>query len=169
MKFRQWLTEGDVYFRGVGPDYDWNSMNSGGHQQEGPGIYFSNSEKDARMYGNVMKVELNFRKTVPVQGAIPRQEIETMMRQAPDLEDVLMDWGEDPNQAFQAALQGMLQCTGPHDAFQQVWIDFYHRGNYDQEYLNNMVALGYDGVIVPKDGVVHAIVFNPQTVQVINQ
>lgn len=168
MRFQEWLNN-NTYYRGVSSNYKWNSMNPEGHQQEGPGIYFTSSPEDAATYGKVMKVELSFRKVVPLKGAIPIKEIKFLLEQAPDLSDTLMDWDEDPKRAFQNALQSIMQYSeGPHDAFQQVWIDFYHRNDSDEAYLNNMVRLGYDGVVVQKTpNITHAIAFIPNIVQII--
>ena len=175
MRFRAWLE--DTWFHGS-PDaikqFDYTYIGKG-HDQEGPGFYFTSSEEDAKGYGGqTVKAELKLDKVVPLEGEVPAKEIEAILGQAPELKEALSDWGEDyeagvNSMAFREALNAILQySTSPHDAFQQVWIDFYARTGHDDQYLKNMTALGYDGVIVPKrNGVVHAVVFSPENIRIL--
>jgi hypothetical protein len=86
----------------------------------------------------------------------------------------LSNWGESPYSALLDAVDALVNHTkSPHDAFQTVWYDYYL---YDPtKYLQHMVDLGYDGVVVPQgegDGaylpegqtLVYYVVYNPAVI-----
>jgi len=154
-----------------------------GYDQEGPGIYFTSDYEDALKYtlntGVVKKVELSLSKVVPLSGQADEGEARQLLLWSMGLtseseldsmdedaywETMLSNWGEHPATAFESALSGFMSSySSPHDLFMGLWHDFYR---YDAVvYLKNMVKLGYDGVIIPKDWGVHYVVFNPNVIQ----
>lgn len=144
--------------------FDTKYLGSGaGHDQEGPGFYFTDNKKDAAFYGKPQKYLLNLKKVVPLKGQINERHVREMIKNAPDLEDKLSNWGENQKYAFEKAVETVMDMEDPHNAFQQIWYDFYR---HDQpQYVQNMSKLGYDGVIVPRPyGVTHYIVFSPDTI-----
>ena len=169
MTFRTWLE--NEYWHGSPKSFDrfeYTFLGTGrGHDQHGPGFYFTSKESDAKNYGgNLIKANLTLNKTVPLRGRPKVKEIRWLMQQAPDLADTLTNWNEDPRQAFQDALAAMLNQENPHQAFQQVWYDFY-RG-HEAEYLKNMTTLGYDGVVIPgANDITHVVMFSPDKIEVI--
>lgn len=168
MKFSQWLLENAPYFHGSPKQFNQFSYTyvGQGNDQEGPGFYFTDKEVNAQHYGKVYKANLTLNKTVPLKGRINRREIKQMMRWAPDLEDTLTNWAENPNIAFQKAFDVIVNQNNPHQAFMSVWYDFY-RGN-EALYLQNMTKLGYDGVIIPQpDGSNHVVMFSPDKIQIV--
>ena len=134
-----------------------------GNDQNGPGFYFTLDPQEARFYGDIiMEVDLNLRKLVPLDGALQWSELETILKAAPDLEETLTDWGETTPKAFKTALESVIKyATGPKDAFEQIWYDFYRR--HPAEWLSQMVKLGYDGVQIGN----HVIVFNPDSINIL--
>lgn len=144
--------------------FDTKYLGTGaGHDQEGPGFYFTNNEKDAAIYGKPQKYTLNLKNVVPLKGPINERHVREMIKKAPDLEDKLSNWGENQKYAFERAIETVMGMGDPHNAFQQVWYDFYRRDQ--SEYVKNMSKLGYDGVIVPRPyGVIHYIVFSPDAI-----
>lgn len=149
-----------------------------GHDQEGPGLYFTSDPKDAAAYANpngfIYEVWITPRKIVPQTGKVNRKMIERLIRQSPDLDDRLTDWDEDPLRAFRSAVDAVVQrASSPFDALQQVWIDFY-KGK-ERQFLKNVVELtGYD-VAVPATAVgrvlatAHVIVFDPDIVKIVSE
>lgn len=146
-----------------------------GHDQEGPGFYFTTNEGDARAYakgegGFIHTITLSPRKLLKKSDRSKPSEIRKMMEWAPDLEGVLTNWDEDPKKAFNKAFRAMCQPTKAVDAFQQIWYDFYRY--YGADYLSGLVALGYDGHIVEsgfrRDGspVTHYVMYNPKVIRV---
>lgn len=131
-----------------------------GHAQEGPGFYLTTDPNDAATYGqHIMKLRLTVNKLLPTAGRVKPAEVERVMRASPDLEDVLMNWDENPNRAMRAAVQSMLSQDDPKSVFEQVWYDFYR--NDPAAWLHQMVALGYTGILIPKaNGVKHFICYD---------
>lgn len=138
-----------------------------GIDKEGPGIYFTSSFDDAARYGDyIYVVKLHLDQAVSTEeGAVDRNELETLIRKSPDLKSHLMDWDENPEIALKMAIDNFLDYNEtPHEIFQSVWYDFFRYNPV--EYVRGMVELGYDGVFVNKrEGVVHAIVFNPKKIE----
>lgn len=143
-----------------------------GHDQEGPGLYFSDNKDDAFRYaprnGYEYTVELNMRKVVPIKGRVSAAILERVIRMNPNWRDNAINWDEDPVTGVrQAAQQYAAYSPNPHAAFQSVWYDFYRRE--PGLYLKNMVALGYDGVEVPRrEGVKHVVVYNPDAIKIVS-
>lgn len=171
-KNEQYLENGMYYHGSHQPidQFQYTFLGSGkGYNQEGPGFYFTSDESDAKIYGhNLFHAKIHLNKPVPLKGKPKRREIEVMIKNAPDLEDTLTNWDENPNLAFRKAVAAISDQPNPHQAFQSVWYDFY-RG-HEQDYLKNMVGLlGYDGVVVPRaNGIQHIIVFDPSLIQRVN-
>lgn len=167
---------GGVFYHGTTHRFDRfdPEFTGRGNDQEGPGFYFSSREEDARAYaypsGRVLTVRLNFRNTLPPKGGITpkvKQQALQLLKAAPDLEDTLSDWGEDPNKALQQAYKLILDRDDALDVFTQIWYDFYR--NSGPAWVRGMVSLGYDGVVIPRTAdTVHAVVYNPDIIEVVN-
>lgn len=148
-----------------------------GHDQEGPGFYFTSSEVNARAYaegvgGFIHTVVLSPRKLLKKTDRTKPSEVKKLMEWAPDLEYKLENWGEDPKKAFDEAFRMICSSNSKAvDAFQQVWYDFYRYDGAD--YLSSLVALGYDGHIVPgrraaytNEDITHYVIYNPKVIRV---
>jgi len=173
---------------------EWNISGAGqGFSQEGPGIYFTNDIEDAMSYAvlkpgkgtsTIFTVDLNLNKVVKISGKIPQKEIKQLLLWSMGInsekdilkieieefyESSISNWGEKPYPAFIKAFNDIINYSkNPNDAFQQVWIDHYRYKPID--YLQNMVKLGYDGIIIPRtNGVVHYIIFNPSVIKTISK
>jgi hypothetical protein len=174
-------------FHGTPTDFNTFTVDKvgNGHDQEGPGIYLTNNRQDALYYmrgkGFLFTLKVTLNKVVPLKGKVNRAQVIKLMKAAPNLNDTLENWDENPHRAFLTALDGMLNNETPHQVFQSVWYDFYK--NTPQNYVTNMYSmLGYDGVIIPKPqkvgmfpssfgmkNLIHVIVFNPHSIQIINK
>ena len=176
-----------VAYHGTSGDFEiFDTAFSGqGTDQEGPGIYFSSNPDDASAYADgqgakVFPVYLNFKKTVPLEGNVNQEEIKYLILKSLNLnseddlynmdEDVfynslLSNWAENPTDAFYQLFSSIVSnAKSPHDAFQTAWYELYRDNPND--YLRLMTGLGYDGVIVPKQGdAIHYIVFNSNIIQ----
>lgn len=146
-----------------------------GVDQEGPGIYFTTNEEDAAGYarkssgdGRLYKVIIHLKKPIPPKGKVKESEIDQLLEWAPDVESKLMDWGsEDLETNKRLFKQSLKHEKTPKDVFQSVWYNFYRYA--PQEYVRNMVILGYDGFIVQKEfmNTKHIVVYNPKSIEVI--
>ena len=145
------------------------------HDQEGPGIYFTSSWKNARSYGPyVYTVKLHPKKLVSIQNKknASIKEIEWLMKNAPNWEMHAENFNENPNIGVKIAAKNVLDYNdNPHQQFLQVWIDFYRNSPVD--YVRNMVKLGYDAVkieglesiIAGEGNITHIIVLNPAVIE----
>ena len=137
-----------------------------GHDQEGPGIYFTSDMQDAATYGRyIHKVLLEIKSSVGLKRKAKRSEIKQMILWCEDMDDKLMDWDENPKVAMETAIKSCLLQDNEHQSFLSVWYDFYRYRPVD--YVQNMVKLGYDAVVVPRNthtGVRHYIVLDPRVI-----
>ena len=168
-RFKEFVENG-MYFHGSHQpinQFSYTFLGSGkGYNQEGPGFYFTSDDSDAKVYGqHLFHANIQLKKPVPLTGSTKRKEIELMLKNAPDLEETLTDWDENPKIALKKAIDSIINYnSSPHGAFQSVWYDFY-RGS-EQQYLHNMKALlGYDGVMIPRGNIQHIIVFDPNDIK----
>lgn len=137
-----------------------------GYDQEGPGIYFTNDRDDATGYGKfVYHVALDIARAPRLKKRAKITEIRQIINWASDLEDKLCDWDEDPKIAFDRAVKSCMLQDNEHQSFLTVWYEFYRYR--PQEYLKNMIELGFDGAIIPSTtytNVIHYVMFNPRKI-----
>jgi hypothetical protein len=137
--------------------------------QEGPGIYFTSSYENAGMYGEyVHTVTLTPRKLLTVTPSSNRMAslIEKMVMMASDWEMHAQDYDENPRIGLRNFVKSTIEYNDTEkDIAQQIWIDFYRYNPVD--FVRNMVKMGIDGLMIPKDnGVVHYIIYNPAIIKI---
>jgi len=164
---REILEEEDyTVYHGSPKEFDAFSLDfvGDGLDQHGPGFYFTSSYDNAFMYGNVKKYIVTIDKEPKLKGGINREEIKKLMKWAPDLEDSLTNWAENPKIAFDKAFNAMINTDSQYNAFLNVWYDFYR--NNTKQYLINISKLGYDGIILNQNqGIKYYIMFNPNKIK----
>jgi hypothetical protein len=139
------------------------------NDREGPGIYFSSSFDDARHYGEyVHTVSLTPRKLLSVKPSSNKMAglINKMVLMATDWELLVQDYHENPKIGLRKFIEATIDYNeNEKDVAQQIWFDFYR---YDPvDFVRNMVKLGIDGLMVPKEqGVVHYIIYNPDIIKI---
>lgn len=147
--------------------------------EQGPGIYFSTSMKNANSYGkNVYKVELTPINPVSVEVGknAPIKQIEWLIKQADDWKSKAQNFHINPNSGLKIAANDFIKYNEtPHEQFLQVWYDFYL---YEPvNYVRNMVKLGYDSIIINNLNsisdvgvkVTHIIVLDPSIIKYLGQ
>jgi hypothetical protein len=137
-----------------------------GHDQEGPGVYFTTSRKDAASYGkNIISVKVSPKRLVPSRGEVESKIILHLMRRSPGYADYLSNWDEDEHRAEKMALESILGYNGePQEVFKTIWAEFYR--NAPKAYLEEMMKIGFDGHIVEKqNNVKHLILYNPAVIK----
>lgn len=172
MRYTEIITESIVTFyhgsKSPISKFTLDNLGSGTNiDQEGPGIYLTNSADDARVYGNYIhevKVNLVKKRMMPDKKALSMAEIARLIREAPEWSsDLYTNWNENESKALTQATKAIMNSWGPNqyrEAMEQIWYDYYR--DYSKVYLNKMVELGWDGFLVPRsNGVQHLIVFNP--------
>lgn len=169
-----WITASERWYHGRtvhSTSFDLRFVGrSDASDQEGPGFYFTTNLGDALGYahpnGIVLSATLAVRKWLPLTGAPKRKEVERLMRASPCLDEMLTNWDEDPRRAFALGLDQMISAADSHrDALLNVWSDFYRRCGASPEWCRQVVKLGYDGVLIPRNGGQHAVVFDPGVIR----
>lgn len=164
-----------VWYHGTPRELREFTLEDIGHSNEdqGPGVYFSSNFTDARGYafnhrGDVSTqsgyvYEFTFpahRNFVSMTGRIPITQLEQLLRMAPDYRDKLLDWDERVPAAIARVKACLRRQENPFQAFLQIWYNFYRY--CPEDYVANMVTLGYDGVLIQKDfmNIKHFIAYN---------
>ena len=138
--------------------------------QEGPGIYFTSSIEEARRYGeNVYTVTLTPRKLLDMTPSSKKLAtlISKMAFMAPEWDVHAQNFDENPRVGVNQFVQSTIDYNDTEkDVAQQIWIDFYKYSPV--EFVRNMVKMGIDGILVPKqyDDVTHYIIYNPSIIKV---
>lgn len=142
------------------------------NDQEGPGFYFCDLESVCRQYGGFIhtcNVDVkNFVDGIrPVKKA-DRRKLSDLLDAAPDLEDKLSNWDEDPIKAKMDFLEG-ISHRDLWDAATQIWYDFYrHEAPIWAENASKICRI--DGYLVPPEKnnrVQHAVILNPKTIEIL--
>lgn len=144
----------------------------GATDQEGPGIYFTNSIEDAKMYGEFIHEAIFTPRQLfdqtPTNPTKLRPFVTKMTLAAPEWEMHAENFDENPRIGVKTFVESALEYNDTEkDVAQQVWYDFYKNNPID--YVRNMVKMGVDGLMVKKEhgGVVHFIVYNPSALKVV--
>ena len=142
-----------------------------GADQEGPGIYLTSSKEDAAKYGKIIHtvaVSIPKSRLLKKKRAL-RAGVESLIRRAPDRDEVLQNWDENPQIGFYKAVGSIMDAYGDdcREAYEAVWGDFYR--DHSADYLRRLIRFGYDGFELPRqDGIVHLIAFNPAKLKIVS-
>lgn len=97
-----------------------------------------------------------------------------MISMAPDLDDTLANWGYDPGHtsrinAINQVKDAIYSEDNTKDSWLTVWYELYRSNS--KEYVENMIKLGYDGLIVTpmhSDGKrKHVVIYNIDSMSII--
>jgi hypothetical protein len=91
-----------------------------------------------------------------------------MLQSAPDWEDTAQNFNQNPRKGLILAVESMMDYNDTEkDLAQQIWYDFYRYNPVD--FVRNIVKMGIDGIIVPREKSEHIIVYNPNIIHVLNK
>ena len=91
-----------------------------------------------------------------------------MLQSAPDCEDTAQNFNQNPRKGLILAVESMMDYNETEkDLAQQIWYDFYRYNPVD--FVRNIVKMGIDGIIVPREKSEHIIVYNPNIIHVLNK
>lgn len=161
-----------VWYHGraaTNPSFDLELVGKGNDEQ-GPAFYFTSDIKDATGYaypsGIVITAQVQPKKLV--DGKAKAAEVEKLIRKSPVFHDALSNYDENPGTAFRIAFKGIMDQGSALDSFLSVWYEFYRY--HPRAYLENIVELGYDGHLVPRQGgVQHLMIYNPKVIKVLEE
>lgn len=130
------------------------------YMQEGPGYYLTSDINDARAYGpNILKFKIKINKLVSTTKPPKPILIQNLIKNSPDLDYNLDNWGENKHQAFKEAFTAMMSRGSEKEVIEQVWYDFYRHN--EAEFIKKLAAFGYTGLLIPKNnGVYHFILYD---------
>lgn len=134
--------------------FDVGKRNKEGHDQYGPGVYFSNSIDVAHQYGkNVYQANIDDSNFITSSKTIRPHVITYMLKKSPHLEDVLTNWDENPYRAYSLLYQSMIDNSNNMiEALLNVWSDGYQLDNLS--FIKNITKY-YNGLKLPqRNGVI---------------
>ncbi len=157
-----------------------------GHDENGPGFYMTSSPVDASSYtfergkvaegGNVMPVHHDIKNPMPTNHVFQRSHLEHIIRNAPNLDEKLEDWGEVNDRTREGLIQKAVSAfhssqslDNPRNGVKTVNMlnnDFYG-GEHSGELLKRINEVtGHDGVVIQRTPTVkHAIAWFPHQVK----
>lgn len=176
MNFLRFLEQekDDYWFHGRtvrSTDFDVKFVDDKGNRQDGPGFYFTREPEEAERYsgegGVVLKVKLNTDRIVTGQSNLGREEVVAILQKSNALDDILMDWAENPREALEMLLDSLMSYEDdPVELLQQIWADGFRD---DRDFLKVMVECGIDGTAtMSKWDNEHIVIFNPTVIEVVD-
>lgn len=150
------------------------------NDQDGPGFYFTDLESDARSYavpkGIIMTVKHSLNNLIYERAPLNSKQRKAALQlidMAPNMDDVLADWGYDPGwssrqDALDQMLDTLIRDSDAKDTFLSIWYDLYHRDRKDVLYIKNCVKLGIDGIVTKAGPATHVIVYNIKKVKLVS-
>lgn len=157
-----------------------------GHDENGPGFYMTSSPVDASSYtfergkvaegGNVMPVHHDIKNPMPTNHVFQRSHLEHIIRNAPNLDEKLEDWGEVNDRTREGLIQKAVSSyhssqslDNPRNGVKTINMlnnDFYG-GEHSGELLKRINEVtGHDGVVIQRTPTVkHAIAWFPHQVK----
>lgn len=141
---------------------------------QGPGVYFSDSIYDAQHYGKYFyTVSLTPNLILSDQnkkGVNPKLIID-LIKLKPDWEMNAYDWDENLNKGLRLSLEAIFDNDNAKDIITQVYIDYYMSDPL--LYVRNCTKLGIDGISYTNvwgDGITkskHYIIYNPNIIHIL--
>lgn len=169
-----------IFYHGsTRPRKVWDLSTLGqGNDQYGPGFYFTDNEVTARKYadgpdGTLHRCDVNVSNLCPNAGSPTRlrSQLAKLIKAAPNAKMHLENWGENPKDAFYEALEMITSSTSdPHDAIQQVWIDFYR--HHEDVWAKQVKRIFKWSLALPDSsdtgGDQFAVVWDPSVITILN-
>jgi hypothetical protein len=148
-----------------------------GKDQEGVGFYFTTNKREARGYAfpNGIIITAKFSgNLIDKDTQVDVEKAEQLIEMSSSLDDILPDWGYDPpyvsrEQALSELKSSVINEDDAKDTFLQIWYDLYYRRGSNEEFVDNMVKLGYDGLLIERaEGVKHIVVYDPDALNILD-
>ena len=151
-------------------NFNFENVNAKNINEAGPGIYFSSSKKDASMYGKYIyqvTIKITKRRILPEKKNFTPNFVRQLIKKSPDLDDILLDWAEDPKIALNTAVDSIFNAYGPNQykkVMDTIWYDFF-KGR-EEIWLELLRTNGWDGFLtIRTTDVTHFICYNTDTIK----
>lgn len=136
----------------------------GGAFAEGPGIYFTTKESNAKGYGSNIS-QINIPKTANIitdeSPLMSRASITKMLKDVDGetLDIAYSNWAENKTEAKKLLIDALMNAENPKEQLINIWADvFYHQ--QPNEFMSLMKKHGIDGIKVAKEGQDHYVIYN---------
>lgn len=138
------------------------------HKDEISGIMFNSKENTARKKGPyVTTAMLKLNRLISTVGPPRRDDIIYMIKNAPNRKELLDKFDKNDREAFFKATDHIMKGGTAFNAYRIMSEEFY--AGHPDEFARNMVHVRYDGVVFERGGETSYIVFNPKSIQIVNQ
>lgn len=131
---------------------------------EGPGIYLTNSENEAKGYGtNIQKLVKNEKANIidKTSKKLTNAQIKKVINSlsSDDKTTVLSNWDMNESVAMNNLINAVKDGETTHEQLMNIWADVYNHQD-PEAFVNAMKSLGIDGVKIEKPKGYHIIIYN---------
>jgi hypothetical protein len=147
------------------PEYGVKELNKqlGSSLAEGPGIYFTTDQQEAKQYGeNITTKSLKKANIITKQNKLFNyQQINKILQKIDKekLEMAALNWDENFHTGKSMLIKSILNTDNPIDQLMNIWSDvFYHQN--PKEFMEVMTNNGIDGIAIQKNDAIHYIIYN---------
>lgn len=129
----------------------------------GPGIYFTDQEDVARMYGsNITKKNIHNAKILTPQSPLFNyQQIDKILKDIDKekIETAISNYDEDYNTGKKMLIQSIINANNPLEQLMGIWADvFYHQN--PSKFIELMIKNRIDGISLQKKDVTYYVIYN---------
>ena len=139
--------------------------------QSGPGFYMTTDLDEAMMYagtnGFIKEIKIVSRQFIKSSTAKPNISLARnaiRMIPADTVEDVLSNWGENPNKAKVELYNAMMDQENLGSQVQSIWYDCYH--NREPQFCEVASRL-MDGIVFPRQTTPVLVGYNPKNFKIV--
>ncbi|MFA5314218.1 MAG: hypothetical protein WC375_13030 [Methanomassiliicoccales archaeon] len=140
----------------------------GSSLSEGPGIYFTTNQEDAKLYGsNITKLRLNNARILTEDSKkFSFKQIEKLLNNI-DKEKIRLaasNWDENYNVGYRIMVQSIMDESNPIDQLINIWANvFYHQ--HPNQFMEVMKNFGIDGFAKVKQDATYYVIYNKEILQ----
>ena len=129
----------------------------------GPGIYFTNQEDIAEMYGsNITKKFLYNANILTNQSPLfSYQQIKKMIMEVDKatIDMAVSNWDENYKNGLKILIQNIVNADSPLDQLMNIWADVFSHQN-SNAFIELMIKNGIDGISIQKDDAIYYVIYN---------
>ena len=167
-KTSQQIYRGDpnpITMQEYNPEYGIKNLGKqlGSSLAEGPGIYFTTKEDEAKGYGeNVSKFNLNNANILTSQSKkFSYRQIDKIVSEVDKetLEGAALNWNENYNIGKKLLIESITANENPIEQLMGIWADvFYHQ--HPSQFMELMTRNGIDGIAITQRESTHYVIYN---------
>lgn len=167
-KFSQQIYRGDpnqLDLKDYDPAYGIENLGKqlGSSLAEGPGIYFTTKEDEARGYGpNITKFNLTSAHILTSKNKkFTYQQINRIINgiDKEKMEMAISNWDENYNLGRNMLINSIVDNENPIAQLMSIWSDIFYHQN-PSAFMELMTKNGIDGIAIPKNDSTHYIIYN---------